>query len=123
MARHERAHRAQRGPRAHAKGWLSVRRRLTLLVGATTVLVLIAFLVPLALLVRQVAADRAISRANDQVRAVVPLVGISTADELKLSVEGLSPLAGVYLPNQPVVGAPVPATNAVRLAALRNESF
>jgi len=100
-----------------------MRRRLTLLVAATTVLVLIAFLVPLALLVRQVAADRAISRANDQVRAVVPLVGMSSADELALSVEGLSPLVSVFLPDGRVVGANTARTGAVRLAAARDESF
>jgi signal transduction histidine kinase len=100
-----------------------MRRRLTLLVAATTVLVLVAFLVPLALLVRQVAADRAISRANDQVRAVVPLVGTSTTEDLKLAVEGLSPLVSVFLPNGQVVGAALRPTNAVRLAAARDESF
>jgi signal transduction histidine kinase len=100
-----------------------MRRRLTLLVAATTVLVLVAFLVPLALLVRQVAADRAISRANDQVRAVVPLVGTSTTDDLALAVEGLSPLVSVFLPNGRVLGATLPPTNAVRLAAARDESF
>jgi signal transduction histidine kinase len=100
-----------------------VRRRLTLLVGATTVLVLLAFLVPLAFLVRQVAADRAVGRANDQVRAVVPLVGTSTLSELALSVEGLSATVSVYLPDGRVVGARVAATPAVRLAAARQESF
>jgi signal transduction histidine kinase len=100
-----------------------MRRRLTLLVAATTVLVLIAFLVPLALLVRQVAADRAISRANDQVRAVVPLVGTSRAGELALSVESLSPLVSVYLPDGTVVGAPAAATDAVVLARSSRESF
>jgi signal transduction histidine kinase len=100
-----------------------MRRRLTLLVAATTVLVLIAFLVPLALLVRQVAADRAISRANDQVRAVVPLVGTSEAGELALSVESLSPLVSVFLPDGTVVGARAAATDAVALARARKESF
>jgi signal transduction histidine kinase len=100
-----------------------MRRRLTLLVAATTVLVLIAFLVPLALLVRQVAADRAISRANDQVRAVVPLVGTSTAAELALSVASLSPLVSVFLPDGTVVGAPAGETNAVTLARARDASF
>jgi signal transduction histidine kinase len=100
-----------------------MRRRLTLLVASTTVLVLIAFLVPLALLVRQVAADRAISRANDQVRAVVPLVGTATDANLALSVESLSPLVSVFLPGGGVVGAPATETNAVKLARVRGESF
>jgi signal transduction histidine kinase len=100
-----------------------MRRRLTLLVGATTVLVLIAFLVPLAVLVRQVAADRAVSSANEQVRAVVSLVGTSSDSSLALSVEGLSPLVSVYLPGKPVIGASVPASDAVRLAAAQNVAF
>ena len=45
-----------------------MRRRLALLVAATTMLVLIAFLVPLALLVRQVTEDRAIGRAEHEMR-------------------------------------------------------
>jgi signal transduction histidine kinase len=100
-----------------------MRRRLTLLVGATTVLVLIAFLVPLALLVRQVAEDRAISAADEQVRAVVSLVGTSTDRDLALSVEGLSPLVSVFLPGRPVIGAKLAPTDAVRLAARRGEAF
>jgi signal transduction histidine kinase len=100
-----------------------MRRRLTLLVGATTVLVLIAFLVPLALLVRQVAEDRAVSSANEQVRAVVSLVGTSSAASLALSVEGLSPLVSVYLPGQSVIGAPVAPTDAVQLAAREGVAF
>ncbi len=100
-----------------------MRRRLTLLVGATTVLVLIAFLVPLALLVRQVAEDRAVSGANEQVRAVVSLVGTAGPADLALAVEGLSPLVSVYQPGQPVIGAQVPATDAVRLATAQNVAF
>jgi signal transduction histidine kinase len=100
-----------------------MRRRLTLLVGATTVLVLIAFLVPLALLVRTVAADRAVSSANEQVRAVVSLVGVSSASELALSVEGLSPLISVFQPGQPVIGAAVAPTDAVQLAARQGVAF
>ena len=41
-----------------------MRRRVLLLVAATTSLVLVAFLVPLALLVRTVAAERAVLAAT-----------------------------------------------------------
>ena len=64
-----------------------MRARLTLLVAATTVLVLLAFLVPLALLVRQVAEDRALSRADDVVQTVVPLAGTGDRDAIRLAVE------------------------------------
>lgn len=101
-----------------------MRRRLTLLVAATTVLVLIAFLVPLALLIRQVAADRAVSRADDAVRAIVPLVGTGSPESLQLSLAGLPVPVTVYLPGDgPALGAPAPRTPAVRLAAAQNRSF
>ncbi|MDT5039570.1 MAG: hypothetical protein QOE51_555 [Actinoplanes sp.] len=101
-----------------------MRRRLTLLVAATTLLVLIAFLVPLALLVPQVAADRAVGRADDAVRAIVPLVGTSPADQLQLSLAGLPVPVTVYLPGDAAaLGTQAPRTEAVRLAAQRNESF
>ena len=41
-----------------------MRRRIVLVSGATTVLVLVAFLVPLLVLVRQVAQTRAMASAN-----------------------------------------------------------
>ncbi|GAB1646055.1 ATP-binding protein [Krasilnikovia sp. MM14-A1259] len=100
-----------------------MRRRLTLLVAATTCLVLLAFLVPLALLVRQVAADRAVSGANDVVRAIVPLVGTSDSAELELSLSGVSVPVTVYLPDGRVLGTPAPETAAVRLARVDGQSF
>ena len=51
-----------------------MRRRVLLLVAATTTLVLVAFLVPLALLVKNVAADRAVQRATVEAQAVTSLV-------------------------------------------------
>ncbi|MEU7903562.1 HAMP domain-containing sensor histidine kinase [Actinoplanes sp. NPDC049118] len=100
-----------------------MRRRLTLLVAATTGLVLLAFLVPLALLVRQVAADRAVSRADNVVRAIVPLVGTSDSSELELSLNGASVPVTVYLPDGRVLGAPAPPTAAVRLAGAAGQSY
>jgi signal transduction histidine kinase len=98
-----------------------VRARLTLLVGATTVLVLLAFLVPLALLVRQVAADRALSRADDVVQTIVPLVG--DADALQLAVTVQPVPVTVFLPDGRALGAPAASTPAVRLAALRGQAL
>jgi signal transduction histidine kinase len=100
-----------------------VRRRLTLLVVATTALVLLAFLVPLAVLVRQVAEDRAMGRATGVVQAVVPLVGTSTATELELAATGQSVPVTVYLPDGRVLGAPAGDTPAVRLARARGQSL
>jgi signal transduction histidine kinase len=100
-----------------------MRRRLTLLVAATTCLVLLAFLVPLALLVRQVAADRAVSGADDVVRAVVPLVGTGDSTQLELALSGMSVPVTAYLPDGRVVGTPAPETAAVRLARVDEQSF
>ncbi|GAA0535565.1 HAMP domain-containing sensor histidine kinase [Paractinoplanes ferrugineus] len=98
-----------------------MRARLTLLVAATTVLVLLAFLVPMALLVRQVAADRALSRADDVVRTIVPLV--SDREALRLAVPVQPVPVTVFLPDGTVLGAPSEATPAVRLAAARNQAL
>ncbi|MEV4708228.1 HAMP domain-containing sensor histidine kinase [Actinoplanes sp. NPDC049316] len=99
-----------------------MRRRLTLLVAATTCLILIAFLAPLALLVRQVAEDRAISRANGVLQTIVPLVGTG-ADELSLAVQGQPVPVSVFTPDGEVLGQAAAPTPAVRLAAAKGESF
>jgi len=98
-----------------------VRRRLTTLVAATTTLVLVAFLVPLALLLRTVAQDRAITAATADVQSIVALVGTADADSLQLTVDQLSATADrpvtVYLPDGTVLGDQVDVTPAVRLAS------
>jgi len=100
-----------------------VRRRLTLLVAATTLLVLIAFLVPLALLVRQVAEARALGRATDVVQSIVPLIGTSDDTALALAATGQEPPVSVFLPNGRVLGAQAPRTAAVRLAEARRQAL
>ena len=98
-----------------------MRRRLTLLVAATTSLVLIAFLVPLALLVSEVAQDRAISRANDVLRTIVPLIG--TGNDLSLALEGQPLPVSVFPPTGPPLGRAVTPSDAVRLAQRSTQSF
>ena len=100
-----------------------MRGRLTLLVAATTLLVLIAFLVPTALLVRQVAENRAMSRAGDVVQTLVPLVGTSSAEQLALAVTAQPLPVSVFLPDGQVLGVQAPATAAVRLASSQNRSL
>jgi len=63
-----------------------VRRRVLLLVAAATTLVLVAFLVPLALLVKNVAADRAVQRATVEAQALTSLVATTDRDALADSV-------------------------------------
>ncbi len=47
-----------------------MRRRLALLVSVTMALTLVAFAIPLAILIRTLAEDRAIASASDDVRAL-----------------------------------------------------
>ena len=98
-----------------------MRRRLTLLVSATTTLTLIAFLVPLALLLRDVAEDRATDRATADVQGIVPVVGTADRANIELTVDQLTASGRrvtVYLPDGGApIGDPVPRTPAVDLAA------
>ena len=100
-----------------------MRRRLALLVAATMSLVLIAFLVPLAILLRAVAADRAVTAATAEVQTLTSLVATAdnTTRALQTTVDQLNvtdPVT-VYLPDGTIVGAPVPRTPGVQLAALQ----
>ncbi len=100
-----------------------MRRRLALLVSATMALVLFAFVVPLAILVRMIVADRAVARATDDVRSVSVLVA---ADPSAPSVQRAISLAGrpvtVFLPQQQPLPAPAARSPAVQLAE-RGQSF
>lgn len=100
-----------------------MRRRIDVLVAVTTSLVLVAFLVPLALLVRSVAADHATNSATREAESIAPLVATLDRSTLELTLDQLShdddsdfPLT-VFLPNGTVVGHPAPRSEAVRLAA------
>ncbi len=63
-----------------------MRRRVLLLVAATTTLVLVAFLVPLALLVKNVAADRAVQRATVEAQQLTSLVATTDRTTLDAAV-------------------------------------
>jgi signal transduction histidine kinase len=94
-----------------------VRSRLTLLVAATTSLVLLAFVIPLALLIRGVAEDRAVGRASADAQALVPLLATGDRDAVGQAAAGAAYPVTVYFPDGAQVGAPVGRTPAVRLAA------
>ena len=53
---------------------ITMRRKIALLVAATTSAVIIAFLIPLAMLVRTLAEDRAIAGASQEAQGVATLV-------------------------------------------------
>ena len=99
-----------------------MRRRILVLVGATTTLVLIAFLVPLALLLRTVAADRAVQAATVQAQSLSSLVATTDRTQLALAVQQVdatSPDAiTVFLADGTTLGAPAERTPLVELGAL-----
>jgi signal transduction histidine kinase len=98
-----------------------MRTRLMLLVGATSSLVLVAFLVPLAVLVRTVAVDRAMNTAIVQAQALAPLVATVDEQSLELAVARANSAEGaaltVYLPDGRTLGSPAPRSSNVDLAA------
>ncbi|PZG14394.1 sensor histidine kinase [Nonomuraea aridisoli] len=91
-----------------------MRRWLALLVAATTSLVLIALLVPMALLIRAVAENGAMSRATAAAESVAVAVG---TPDLALAVEQVARPVTVFLPGGGTVGRPAGRSDAVRLAA------
>ncbi len=103
-----------------------MRRQLALLAAAIASLVLVAFLIPLAVLVRTVAADRAVSAAASQAQSLVPVVATASRSTLRLTLEQLNGTAAhpftVFLSDGTVLGAPAARTAAVQLAA-RGRSF
>ncbi|GAA1824381.1 HAMP domain-containing histidine kinase [Planosporangium flavigriseum] len=98
-----------------------MRTRIILLVAATTSLVLVAFLVPLALLVRSTAADRAVSSAIVELQALAPLVSTVDSRTLELAVTRTNAAnphrLTVFLPDGTVIGAAAPRSDAVTLAS------
>ncbi|MER6944866.1 HAMP domain-containing sensor histidine kinase [Nonomuraea sp. NPDC000554] len=91
-----------------------MRRWLALLVAATTSVVLIALLVPMALLIRAVAENGAMARATASAESVSVAVG---TPELPVAVEQVARPVTVFLPDGRTLGAPAPLSDAVRLAA------
>jgi len=100
-----------------------MRRRLALLMSAAMAMVLIAFVVPLAFVVRLIVADRAIADATDEVRSVSALVATdpSTAT-LQQAISTAGRPVTVFRPERPPLGAPARRTPAVRLSE-RGQSF
>ena len=99
-----------------------MRRRVLLLVAATTLLVLVAFLVPLALLVRGAATDNAVQQATAQAQALTSFVATTTTDRdaLDLTVQQADAVDGsditVFLPDGVRFGAPAQRSSLVELA-------
>jgi signal transduction histidine kinase len=84
-------------------------------------LVLLAFLVPLAVLLRRVAIDRATNDAGADVQSLMSLVGSADPGALRSGAEQMAANSGrpvtVFLADGSVLGTPAPRTDAVALAA------
>ena len=100
-----------------------MRRRLALLVAAVMAMVLVAFVVPLAIVVRLIVADRAVADATDEVRSVSALVAAAPdpASVRQAIVAAGRPVA-VFLPGNRPLPASARPTAGVRLAE-RGQSF
>ncbi|MGW5484535.1 HAMP domain-containing sensor histidine kinase [Streptosporangium sandarakinum] len=98
-----------------------MRRRLALLAVATTSLVLIAFLVPLAVLVRTLAAERATAAATTWAQSVATAAALDDPEVLEATVRQASGAGGVpitvFLPGHGFLGAPAPRGPGVELAS------
>ena len=103
-----------------------MRRQLLVLVAATTSLVLVAFLVPLALLLRSDAEDRAMAVAVQNTQSRATIVGTLGVERLAVDLSqvngGGDQQVSVFLPDGTVLGAPGSVDDAVRLAR-RGTSF
>jgi signal transduction histidine kinase len=98
-----------------------VRGRLALLAAATTTLVLVAFLVPLALLARTVAADRAVNGAVQGAQSLTSIVATEERADIARTLDQVNASSAqrysVFLGDGSTLGAPAPRGEAVRLAA------
>jgi signal transduction histidine kinase len=104
-----------------------MRLRIILLVIAISSLILISFLLPLALVLRTFAADRAVSSATVQAQWMAPLVATLDVSSLRLAVtqvnaEDRNQPVTVFLPDGRVLGPPAARSAGVRLAA-KGRSF
>ncbi|MFG2005787.1 sensor histidine kinase [Spirillospora sp. NPDC048911] len=98
----------------------TIRRQLTFLVVATTLLVLVAFFLPLVATVRSISADDKVTQAAVEAESLVPLLMSEEPETFTLSLDSLA--AGetdtysVFLPDGRVLGDAAERSDAVRLA-------
>jgi signal transduction histidine kinase len=95
---------------------MGVRGQLNAVVAATTSLVLLAFLIPLGLLLRRAAEDRAIAAATAEAQSMAALVALGQ-EPRRTNETGDGPLVTVFFADGRVVGDPAPRSDSVALAA------
>ena len=98
-----------------------MRQRILLTVAAATGLVLLAFLLPLAVLVQEVAESKAMNSATLTLQPLVSIVGSFDTPTITSAVEQVNATSefpvSVFMPDSSVIGEPAPRTPAVELAA------
>jgi signal transduction histidine kinase len=104
-----------------------MRLRIVALVVATTSLILVSFMLPLALVLRTLAADHATSNAIVQAQSVAPLVTAMSDRDLQLAVAEVNATSNapvtVFLPDGAQAGMPAPWSPSIRLALRDKKSF
>jgi signal transduction histidine kinase len=105
-----------------------MRLRVILLVVATSSLVLVSFLVPLALVLRSFAANQAVTKATAQAQNLAPLVATLSTDTLRRTVDQTNADNGgstvtVFMPGGQEFGQLVPRSATVTKAATTASSF
>lgn len=105
-----------------------MRRQLILAAVAVTSTVVLAFLIPLALLVREVARDRALTAAERDAGAVIPVLATTTDPDVVESAvartnAGRRGRLSVFLPDGAIIGAVAAIDPDVRLARDRKRAF
>lgn len=88
-----------------------MRRRLTLLSAATSGLIALAFVIPLAVVVRELAHDRALTRAETDAQVLALSLTVAEDDELapnaRSIVDASDDIISVILPDRTVIGEPL----------------
>lgn len=98
-----------------------MRRQVVLLVAATTLLVLVSFLLPLTVLLRTLASDRAVAEATREAQNLAALVAVSEPQQLTTALTVVNQRGdrqvGLLLPDGRTLGAPDRGTvESLRLA-------
>ncbi len=104
-----------------------MRRRLALLSLATTALVVISLLVPLSLLVRRQAADRARAEAEREAQAMASLIGLAVTfdpsiESIQATVGDLSEGEVVALDDGTLLGSPRPGQGSLIESAFADQA-
>lgn len=100
-----------------------MRRRISLLVAGTTSAVILAFLIPLGMLVRTLAEDRAVASASQEAQGVATLVaGVNDEGQLTdlvgLIDQRSSRATSILLPDGSLIGTAPPGSPASNAAAI-----